>query len=376
MKKITAIALLLCMLFALAACGQTAPAQQEQPAEQPVEEAPAEQPAEQPVEEAPVEEAPVEETPVEEPAAEAEYKLGMGIVVSTASSNSEKHNAQVDATVAAVVLDAEGKIVACRIDVAQNKMDVTDGLVDTEKTFKSKVELEDAYNMKGASAIGLEWFEQAANFEAYVIGKTAEEVAAIETVQEGSHIVAVDEELHASVSMSIADFMGAIAKACADEQGMSFTAAEPFTVGLACISNAKESKAATAEEDGSANLYTEFAAVVLDGEGKILADLQDAIQPKIAINAAGEIGEAKFNGTKRELKEDYGMSKIGAVEWYIQAANFEQAMLEKTAEEVTALETVEDGSHVVFVDEELHASVSISVNGMIAVLLRAMEHAR
>ena len=46
-----------------------------------------------------------------------EYKLGMGVVVSTNSSKT--NNAQVDATVAAVVVDKDGKIVACRIDCAQ-----------------------------------------------------------------------------------------------------------------------------------------------------------------------------------------------------------------------------------------------------------------
>ena len=58
-------------------------------------------------------------------AKEADYKLGMGVELSTASS--KENNAQVDATVAAVILDANGKIVQCRIDVAQNKMDVTGG---------------------------------------------------------------------------------------------------------------------------------------------------------------------------------------------------------------------------------------------------------
>ena len=60
---------------------------------------------------------------------QSEYKLGMGIAVNMGSS--AENNAQVDATVAAVVTDASGKIVACRLDVAQNKMNVTDGAVDT-----------------------------------------------------------------------------------------------------------------------------------------------------------------------------------------------------------------------------------------------------
>ena len=75
---------------------------------------------------------------------EAEYKLGMGVVVSTDSSSD--NNAQVDATVATVVTDANGKIVLCRLDCAQNKMDVTGGAVDTAKTFLTKRELGDDYN--------------------------------------------------------------------------------------------------------------------------------------------------------------------------------------------------------------------------------------
>ncbi|MBR0199844.1 MAG: BMP family ABC transporter substrate-binding protein [Oscillospiraceae bacterium] len=62
MKKILALLLALCMIFALAACGETAPAETK-PAEEPAAEAPA---AEEPAAEAPAEEA-----PAEEPAAEA-----------------------------------------------------------------------------------------------------------------------------------------------------------------------------------------------------------------------------------------------------------------------------------------------------------------
>ena len=69
--------------------------------------------------------------------AAGEYRLGLGVVLKTDSSKAG--NAQVDATTAAVVLDAEGKIVAVKIDVAQSKMDVTDGQVDTEKEFLTKV---------------------------------------------------------------------------------------------------------------------------------------------------------------------------------------------------------------------------------------------
>ena len=92
------------------------------------------------------------ETPTPTPATEKEYKLGMGVVVSTSSSKTG--NAQVDATVATVVLDAEGKIVACRLDVAQNKYAFNE---DEEEivfsVLETKMELQDRYNMRPASPI-------------------------------------------------------------------------------------------------------------------------------------------------------------------------------------------------------------------------------
>ena len=306
----------------------------------------------------------------------AEYKLGMG--VSLNMNSSKENNAQVDATVAAVVLDKDGKIVACKIDVAQNKMDVTDGQVDTAKAFKTKVELKEDYGMTKASAIGLEWYQQAENFEKYVIGKTGAEVAAIETVQDGSHTVAADEALHATCSMSIADFMEAIVKACNDEQGKTFQSDGNFKLGLAANSKSDESKAATAEEEGVVKMYTEFGAVVLGADGKILAAVTDATQPQIKIDTAGQIVDTVFKGTKRELKEGYNMVAYSnaTIEWYEQAKNFTDYAAGKTADELKATETkINDEGHEVFVDEALYATCSISVDGMINVLVKAAGYA-
>ncbi|MGX8692894.1 MAG: hypothetical protein ACSW8E_03960 [Clostridia bacterium] len=368
MKKIFALILALCMVLALAACGNTAPA--EKPAEQPAE-APAEQPAEAPAEQ------PAEQ-PAEAPAEQGgEYKLGMGISLNMNSS--KENNAQVDATVAAVVLDAEGKIVAVKIDVAQNKMDITDGQVDTEKTFKTKVELGDDYNMVKFSDATHEWYEQAAAFEQYVIGKTGAEVAGLPTqTTDNGHVVTTDETLYASCSISISDFIEAVAKACDDEQGMSFESDGNFTLGLAANTKADESKAATAEEDGVVKMYSEFGAVVLGADGKILAALTDATQPQITINAAGMPGETKFNGTKRELKEGYNMVAYSnaTLEWYQQARNFVEFAVGKTADELSAVETkLNEEGHQVFVDEALYASCSISVDGMTNVLVKAAGNA-
>jgi hypothetical protein len=360
-KKTLAILLLACMMLAMAACGQTAaPAPAEQPAE-----AAAEAPVEAPVEE-----------PAEEPAPEpVTYRLGMGVSLNTDSSKTG--NAQVDSTFAAVVTDAEGKIVAVKLDVAQNKMDITDGQVDTEKEFKTKVELGDDYNMVKFSDAVAEWYDQAAAFEAYVIGKTADEVGGIETVlNDSGHTVVTDETLYASCSISVKDFIEAIVKACNDEQGQTFTA-EEFKLGIAAISTSDESTPA-GEEDGVVKMYTDYAAAVVDSDGKILAALTDATQPQIKINSAGEIVESTFKGTKRELKEDYNMVKFSDAthEWYEQAASFCAFAAGKTVDELRATELkLNDEGHMVFVDETLYASVSISVDGMIDVLVKAVDNA-
>ena len=335
MKKILAITLLAAMVLALAACGSA-------------------------------------------PAKAAEYKLGMGVSLNMDSSAT--NNAQVDACCAAVVLDAEGKIVAARIDVAQNKMDVTDGQVDPAATFLTKYEKGDDYNMVKFSNATHEWYEQAAAFEQYVVGKTAAEVAGMETVvNEEGHAVTTDETLYATCSISISEFQEAIVKACNDEQGQSFTSDGSFKLGLAINSTADESTPATAEADGVVKMYSEFGAAVVGADGKIICALTDATQPQITVNTAGEIVGTKFNGTKRELKEGYNMVAYSnaTLEWYQQAKNFVDYAAGKTADELTQVETkVNEEGHTVFADEALYASVSISIDGMTAVLVKAVNNAR
>ena len=346
MKKILAIALCLCMVLCAVACGGTK---------------------------------------------EAEYKLGMGIVVNMDSSKAG--NAQVDATVATVVTDAEGKIVACRIDVAQNKMAVADGAVDTAKTFETKMELGSRYGMEGkvdndGNGVMLEWDAQAKAFEAYVVGKTGSEVAALQTQEAGGHQIAVDTALlEAGCSMQITDFMAAVAKACADEQGMSFKTAATFTLGVAAKTTAAESTAATAEAEGVVKMYTDFAAAVI-ADGKIIATLNDAIQPQIKINAAGEIVEKSFTETKRNLKEGYNMATYGAsmdnngdgqvLEWYIQSQAFSNYVVGKTGAEVAAMQTktLENGYQISADDALLTAGCTIQITGICAVVAQAANNAR
>ncbi len=358
MKKFLALLLCLLMVFAVVACGETDDKNNEN-----------------------------NETK------EAEYKLGMGVVVNMDSS--EENNAQVDATVATVVTGADGKIVVCRIDCAQNKMDVTGGAVDAAKTFKTKMELGTDYGMGGkpyspdnnGDGKVLEWDEQAKAFESYVVGKTVAEIKAMTTKEVNGHHISTDDALlNAGCTIQIGDFRDAVVKACEDAQGMTFKTAKTFTLGVAAKSTAADSTAATAEENGVVKMYTDFAATVIS-EGKIIATLNDAIQPNITIDVAGKIVEKAFKATKRELKEEYGMggkpyspdnNGDGVVkEWYVQSEAFSKHVVGMSGAEVAAMTTKEVNNHQISTDDKLlSAGCTIQITGICAVVAQAAANAR
>ena len=330
----------------------------------------------------------------EETPALGDYKLGLGTVISLDSSATE--TAQIDGTIAAVVLDKDGKIVLCRIDAIQNKIPVADGFIEMPSAFKTKMELGNDYGMAGSpyssdnngDGVIKEWFEQAKAFEAYVVGMTVAQVEAIELQEANNHIIAKDDALlNAGCTIQITDFIAAVAKACKDDQAVSFQSAGNFTLGVAANSYNDSSKDAEDEEtDGVVQVYSDIAASVVEN-GKIVATLNDAVQPKVSFNIAGEITKKDFKGTKRELKENYGMSTSpyspdnngdGTVkEWYIQSAAFSAYVVGKTGAEVKALETKEVNAHQISTDEALlNAGCTIQITGIKAVVGKSVDNAR
>ena len=322
------------------------------------------------------------------PVTEQEYTLGMGTQVNLDSS--KKGTAQIDATVATVVLDKDGKIVACKIDVAQNKIGIADGFLSIPAGFKTKVELKGDYGMAGNpysadnnnDGIIKEWYEQAAAFEAYVIGKTVAEVEAMATkTLDNGYVISADEELlNAGCTIQITEFKAAVVKACNDEFKVSFKSEGNFTLGVAINSYNDGSKDAE-DADGVVQVYSDIAAAVVDG-GKVVAALNDAIQPKINFDFEGAITNKAFGGTKRELKEGYGMAgnpyssdnnNDGIIkEWYEQSAAFSKYVVGLTAAEIAELATEFKNEHYIAADDELlNAGCTIQITGIKAVVAKA-----
>ena len=136
----------------------------------------------------------------------------------TDAEDEDPAKTQADVTAVALALDADGKIVAISIDVVQAKATVdADGVVTVAEDVKTKSELGDDYNMKkfaNPAAVG-EWYEQAAAFENYCIGKTPAEVLAMElgpNAHDHTDTPAV-EELKSTCTISVTAFLKAIEKA-------------------------------------------------------------------------------------------------------------------------------------------------------------------
>ena len=133
-----------------------------------------------------------------------DYTLGMGIV-----TGFEKDAAQVNSTVATVVLDKDGKIVACRLDAVQCKATLNEDGTFAIGNLHTKMELGDKYGMAAAVNYGMdwngdgvvkEWFEQSAAFSKHVVGMTADQVKAMgtKTVEGKGYVISNDADLLAA----------------------------------------------------------------------------------------------------------------------------------------------------------------------------------
>ena len=314
---------------------------------------------------------------------EKTYTLGLGLVYGDVT------NAQINATIATIVVDENGVIVACQIDAVQNKYTVTDSVAFSN--LLTKKELGFNYNMAafGHSLIGnatvKEWFEQAAAFEAWCVGKTVAEVAAMETqTMDNGYIISADEDLlSAGCTISITDFIAAVVKAGSDDQSVSFTTDGEIALGLGV--NSADDGSSGDDFEATIKMNIEFAATVLV-DGKIVAALNDASQPQVTLEDGAVAGTDKLT-TKRELKENYGMggkpyspdrNGDGIVkEWYEQSAAFSAHVVGLTAEQVYNLATqTQDDGYVIPADEDLlSAGCTIQITGIKAVVAEAAEKA-
>lgn len=220
----------------------------------------------------------------------------------------------------ALVIDADGKIVAARMDTVEvtPELDAEGNLV-AKDAVATKAELGDSYTGMNAGS----WAAQATVLENWLVGKTAAEIAATEFTGE---LIA-----GCTMTSSMATVKALVAEAFASELKVSFTTADAFTTGLALSTVVKSGRG------GSVTVSTEIGALVVAGD-KIAAAAIDTIEQSYTV-AEGALTPADLAASKAEQGDAYTMA-AGA--WYKQAAVFCNALVGKTAAELEAFEPVSD----------------------------------
>ena len=286
----------------------------------------------------------------ETPAAK-DYKLA--VVVDEGLATVSKGGATVIAL--ALVWDAEGKIVAARFDSVQPKFalnaDKTD-IVAVDRVT-TKVELGDGYTGMSDS-----WKNEAAAFEAFLVGKTAAEIAALEFVVDGA-----DAGLVAGCTMksSMPVFKALVAKAFAYERAVSFSTSETVTLGLAI--DCAVSGSAT-----EGKITADVAGVAVAG-GKVVASMIDSMEGKYTL-AIGEdqkltVTLKEYKGTKNEQGDAYdSFSPMAGGRWYAQAQAYANSTVGKTVADLNNIPT------------EGVAGCTIATAGYKAALVRAAGYVR
>ncbi|MBQ2676793.1 MAG: hypothetical protein IJF54_05285 [Clostridia bacterium] len=273
-------------------------------------------------------------------------KFGMGvhsyIEKVTNADGDTNGSGEAATTVAAVLLDKDGKIVKCAIDTMANKVAFTsEGKFVEAGEFKTKYELGNDYNMKAFGGAKKEWFEQVDALTALVAGKTIDEVKALVA----KDYKGTEDVINAGCTIYISDFVLAIEKAV--KNAVESEATKDDTLKLGIVSAQADSKDATEEAEGVNEVDTTIVAAVVNKDGKVVVSSTDALQAKFKFDAKGAATVEKGAAitTKKELGTNYNMAKYGqdlnkdgvVKEWFEQAAAFDAACAGKTASEISAL---------------------------------------
>ena len=287
----------------------------------------------------------------EAPAAK-DYKLA--VVVDEGLATVSKGGATVIAL--ALVWDAEGKIVAARFDSVQPKFSLNADKTDIVATDRvtTKVELADGYTGMSDS-----WKDEAAAFEAFLVGKTAAEIAALAFVVDGA-----DAGLVAGCTMksSMPVFQALVAEAFAYERAVSFSTSETVTLGLAIDCAVSGSVAA------GGKITADVAGVAVAG-GKVVASMIDSMEGKYTL-AIGEdqkltVTLQQYKGTKNEQGDAYdSFSPMAGGRWYAQAQAYANSTVGKTVADLNNIPT------------EGVAGCTIATAGYKAALVRAAGYVR
>ena len=299
-----------------------------------------------------------------------EYKFGLGVDASigdvTDASDESNGTAGVTSNIAAVIVDADGKVVKCFLDCADYTAEYTLDGEAVANTFETKRQRGNGYGM---SKFTKEWFEQADIFEGLVIGKTVDEIKAL-MATDGK---GTEEVKTAGCTIYVNGFVKSIEKAIAAATVANVTADSVVSVGVATQQAVKN--AAENEGVGSNKLTTNIFAAAKNADGVIEAAITEVVEVEFTFdeNGASTFEKPAALLGKLEQGDDYGMkSEYGsAKEWYEHAAAFNAATIGKKAGDVASLMQTSGKNAGKGNDDLMAAGCTIYISGFVLAAAKA-----
>lgn len=288
-------------------------------------------------------------------------KLGISVYATGEADGAE---ASVDAVVAAVLTDDDGVILACRLDEIQLKPTMENGVLKDVTDFRTKGERGEDYGMKAAGA-KQEWDAQAGAFCKYVVGKTANEVAGIETA-DGK---ATDADLTAGCTIDVTGFMKAVSDAAKKASEYDLAASDKLGIAVTASRYADS-------EDSEPRYDFFFSAVTVAADGKLTGCVTDELQKTFTVMDGAFTQNTAVSDelkTKRQLDDEYGMKSVSAIgkEWDEQMDYLQQYLTGKSSADIGGI-ALADGKPT---DADLSAGCTIAVTNMLANVQKAMKNA-
>ena len=295
----------------------------------------------------------------EAPVTEGAVKTGLAVVASikiTDPAEDADGKASYDVTYAAVNVDDNGVITACKFDsLGVDVAFAADGTINTaDGEVLTKHEKGFDYGMVAYGGSTFEWFEQANSVAAYAVGKTVEELKAGAIDESG---YAVDVDLKSSASINLYGYVAAIEAAVNNAKHLGAQAGD-------------ELKLASINALSGGNLNGDVVAVTMK-DGVITSCYIDSLQAALNVAEDGTV-TAGNTLSKNVLGFDYGMVAYAgaAYEWFEQAAGFASYVTGKTPADVAGI-AVDESTYPT--DTDLTASCTIAIGGFQALIAKAAQ---
>ena len=265
-------------------------------------------------------------------------KFGLGVYTSATATDATADKAgegKATVTVAAVLLDKDGKIVKAAIDCADSAVNYTaDGKASKPGEFKTKYEQGADYGMVAYGGAAKEWFEQADAFCSVLVGKTADDLAGLVAAD----YKGTEDVVNAGCTIYVSEFVKAVDAAIKAAKDSAATKDAALKLGISTSATPTD---ATAEKAGSSKVETTVYAAAVDADGKVIAATADCVEVEFTFDTAGKstFDAKKVVLSKRQQGADYGMVAYAgsAKEWFEQADAFAAATVGKKASEFASL---------------------------------------